>query len=125
MNVTKRILITEDQETERIALREILRSESGWEITETKDGQEALDLLCDGLRPDVCLIDLRMPKVDGLQMLQRMRRDPLLRDIKVIITDGKELRVAGVDELIPFAYVSGFVKGAYPHLLSKDANKDN
>ena len=46
-------------------------------------------------------------------------------DIKVIITDGKELRVAGVDELIPFAYVSGFVKGAYPHLLSKDANKDN
>jgi CheY-like chemotaxis protein len=86
MNVTKRILITEDQETERIALREILRGESAWEITETKDGQEALDLLCDGLRPDVCLIDLRMPKVDGLQMLQRMRRDPLLRDIKVIIT---------------------------------------
>jgi len=86
MNVTKRILITEDQETERTALREILKAEPGWEVTEAKDGQEALDLLCDGLRPDVCLIDLRMPKVDGLQMLQRMRRDPMLRDIKVIVT---------------------------------------
>ena len=86
MNVTKRILLVEDQETERTALREILRSEAGWKITETKDGEEALDLLCDGLRPDVCLIDLRMPKVDGLQMLQRMRRDPMLRAIKVIIT---------------------------------------
>jgi CheY-like chemotaxis protein len=86
MNVTKRILITEDQETERTALREILKTEAGWEVTEAIDGQEAMDLLCDGLRPDVCLIDLRMPKVDGLQMLQRMRRDPMLRDIKVIIT---------------------------------------
>jgi len=86
MNVTKRILIAEDQETERTALREILRGERGWEITETKDGQEAIDLLCDGLRPDLCLLDLRMPRMDGLQMLQRMRRDPLLRDIKVIIT---------------------------------------
>ena len=88
MNVTKRILIAEDQETERTALREILRAEPGWEITETKDGQEAMDLLCDGFQPDVCLLDLRMPKMDGLQMLQRMRRDPLLRDIKVVITSG-------------------------------------
>ena len=86
MNVSKRILIAEDQETERTALREILKGERGWDITEAKDGQEAIDLLCDGLRPDVCLLDLRMPRMDGLQMLQRMRRDPLLRDIKVIIT---------------------------------------
>ncbi len=86
MNITKRILIAEDQETERTALREILRDERGWDITETKDGEEAIDLLCDGLRPDLCLLDLRMPRMDGLQMLQRMRRDPLLRDIKVIIT---------------------------------------
>jgi CheY-like chemotaxis protein len=86
MNVTKRILIAEDQETERTALREILRAEPSWDVTETKDGQEAMDLLCDGHRPDACLIDLRMPRVDGLEMLQRMRRDPMLRDIKVVIT---------------------------------------
>jgi len=86
MNITKRILIAEDEETERTALREIFKAEPGWEITETKDGQEAIDKLCDGFRPDVCMLDLRMPRMDGLQMLQRMRHDPLLRDIKVIIT---------------------------------------
>jgi CheY-like chemotaxis protein len=88
MNITKRILIAEDQETECTALREILKAEPGWDITVSRDGQEAMDMLCDGFRPDVCLLDLRMPRVDGLQMLQRMRRDPMLRDIKVIITSG-------------------------------------
>lgn len=88
MNVTKRILIVEDQETERAVLREILSAEPGWEITEAKDGQEAMDLLCDGFHPDACLLDLRMPNMDGLQMLQRMRRDPLLRNLKVVITSG-------------------------------------
>lgn len=85
MNTTKRILIAEDQETECTALRAILKAEPGWEVIETKDGQEAIDLLCDGLRPDICLLDLRMPRLDGLEMLKRMRRDPLLRDIKVVV----------------------------------------
>lgn len=88
MNITKRILIAEDQETESAALKEILKAEPGWDITLSRDGQEAMDMLCDGFRPDVCMLDLRMPRVDGLQMLQRMRRDPMLRDIKVIITSG-------------------------------------
>lgn len=88
MNTTKRILIAEDQETECAALREILKAEPGWEVTATKDGQEAIDLLCDGLRPDLCLLDLRMPRLDGLEMLKRMRRDPQLRDIKVVVASG-------------------------------------
>jgi CheY-like chemotaxis protein len=88
MNVTKRILIAEDQETECAALREILKAEPGWDVTLAKDGQAAMDVLCDGFHPDVCLLDLRMPRMDGLQMLQRMRRDPVLRDIKVVVTSG-------------------------------------
>ncbi len=88
MNTAKRILIADDQEAERTALRTILSTEPGWAVTETKDGQEAIDLLCDGLRPDVCILDLRMPTLGGLEMLQRMRRDPLLRDIKVVVASG-------------------------------------
>ncbi|MFT3781676.1 MAG: response regulator [Nibricoccus sp.] len=88
MNATKRILIAEDQETEYAALREILKAEPGWDVTLAKDGQEAMDILCDGFKPDVCLLDLRMPRMDGLQMLQRMRRDPMLRDIRVVVTSG-------------------------------------
>lgn len=88
MITTKRILIAEDQETECTALKEILKAEPGWDITVSKDGQEAMDMLCDGFHPDICLLDIRMPKVDGLQMLQRIRRDPLLRSLKVIVTSG-------------------------------------
>jgi CheY-like chemotaxis protein len=86
MIITRRILIAEDQETERTALREILCVEPNWELIPTKDGQEAMDRLCEGHRPDVCLVDIRMPRMDGFEMLQRIRRDPLLRDLKVIIT---------------------------------------
>lgn len=88
MNTTKRILIAEDQDTERTALSMIFKAEPSWEIIETKDGQEAIDLLCDGLHPDLCLLDLRMPRLDGIEMLKRMRRDPLLRDIKVVVASG-------------------------------------
>ncbi|MBK9989987.1 MAG: response regulator [Verrucomicrobia bacterium] len=111
MNVTKRILIAEDQETERIALREILRAEPGWDITEAKDGQEAMDLLCDRFHPDVCLLDLRMPKLDGLEMLQRMRRDPLLRDIKVVVTSSNRDK----DTIVALAKlkISGYILKPY------------
>jgi CheY-like chemotaxis protein len=88
MTTTRKILIADDQEIERTALREILRAEPTWEILEAKDGEEAMDLLCQGHPPDVCLLDLRMPRLDGVAMLQRLRRDPNMRDLKVIITTG-------------------------------------
>jgi CheY-like chemotaxis protein len=82
----KNILIVDDDELERTALREILSSEPGWQVAEAADGQQALDLLCDGLRPHLCLFDLRMPKIDGMELLQRLRRDPALRQLHVAIT---------------------------------------
>ena len=111
MNIAKRILIADDQEPERTALRTILKAEPGWDVTETRDGQEAMDLLCDGFRPDVCLLDLRMPKVDGIEMLQRMRRDPLLRDIKVVVASGTRDK----DTIVVLAklYISGYLLKPY------------
>jgi CheY-like chemotaxis protein len=86
--MSKRILLVDDQDIERTALRTILQAESGWNVTEASDGQVALDLLCSQLRPQLCLVDVRMPNVDGLEFLQRVRRDPDLRDLKVMITSG-------------------------------------
>lgn len=80
-----KILIADDEAIERTTLRDILRDEPGIEIIESGDGRDALDLLCDGLKPDLCLIDIRMPRIDGMEMLQRMRRDPMLKNIKVVI----------------------------------------
>ena len=84
--MNKKILLADDDAIERAALRDLLKTEHGWDITEVDDGQAALDRLCDGYRPDVCLLDIRMPRLDGVQLLQRIRREPTLRDLQVIIT---------------------------------------
>lgn len=81
----KNIFIVDDDDLERTALKEILKAEPDWQLIEATDGQQALDLLCDGLRPHLCLFDLRMPKIGGLELLQRIRRDPALKQLHVAI----------------------------------------
>src|SRR5262249_9155868 len=71
-----KLLIADDDTVSRSALKDILKDEPALEIIEVSDGQHALDLICDRLRPDLCIVDIRMPRVDGLQLLQRVRRDP-------------------------------------------------
>ncbi|MFA5263852.1 MAG: response regulator transcription factor [Opitutaceae bacterium] len=87
-----KILIADDEEIERTALRDILKNESGVEIVETRDGQETLDILCDGSTPDLCLIDIRMPRLDGLELMKRIRREPSLRHLHVVITSSNRDR---------------------------------
>ncbi|MGC4073889.1 MAG: response regulator [Nibricoccus sp.] len=81
-----KILLADDDKIERTALRESIGEQPNLEIVEVENGQAALDALCDGLKPDLCIFDIRMPHVDGLELLQRMRRDPLLRGLKVLMT---------------------------------------
>jgi CheY-like chemotaxis protein len=90
--MSKRILLVDDHEIERTALRTILQEEPNWTITEAGDGATALDLLCSQVIPQLCLVDLRMPQVDGLEFLRRVRRDPDFRDLKVIITSASRDR---------------------------------
>ncbi len=87
-----RILIVDDEETERAVLTEILRSEEGVELVEAADGLAGINCMLEGRAVDLCLMDIRMPDVDGLQMLQRIRRDPMLRKIPVIVTSGNRDR---------------------------------
>ena len=65
--MTIRVLIADDQELVRTGLRMILDAQDGIEVVgEAVDGQEAIDL-ARSLRPDVCLFDIRMPRVDGIE----------------------------------------------------------
>lgn len=62
-----RVLIADDQELVRTGLRMILDAQDGIEVVgEAVDGEEAVDL-AQSLRPDVCLFDIRMPKLDGIE----------------------------------------------------------
>lgn len=87
-----KVLIADDEETERKALCSILQGEPNIEIFEFSNGQQALDALCDKLDPDLCLVDIRMPEMDGLELLQKVRREPTLRNLKVVISSANRDR---------------------------------
>src|ERR1700737_3783985 len=67
-----RILIADDEANARDRLRTILREE-GYETLEASDGEQALQLL-PGFAPDIVLSDVRMPRMDGLTLLRRVRK---------------------------------------------------
>jgi len=76
-----RILIADDEEAARRGLGEILR-EDGYEVLLAADGEEALRLVADE-SPDVLLTDLRMPGMDGHELLQRVRK--AYPDVAIVI----------------------------------------
>lgn len=68
----KNILIAEDDPASRELLVEVLRK-AGYSVVEASDGAEAVALL-DQQRPDLVLLDIQMPKLDGFQVLQHLRQ---------------------------------------------------
>lgn len=78
-----RILILEDDEDVRDALSEAL-AEAGLEVAVACDGVEGLERLRAGPRPDVILLDLRMPRLGGEAFLKALRADPVHEHVPVI-----------------------------------------
>ena len=82
----RRILVVEDDESIRDTLREAFE-DAGYEIETAGNGQEALDILTDGSpHPDVAIVDLVMPVLDGNRLYQAMQADPALSRIPVIVS---------------------------------------
>jgi CheY-like chemotaxis protein len=94
MAVLKRILLVEDNERDvELTLAALEEYNLANEVIVVRDGAEALDYLyqrgkytdrASGL-PAVVLLDLNMPKVDGLEVLQRMKIDPVLKQVPVVM----------------------------------------
>ncbi|AZM49858.1 DNA-binding response regulator [Streptomyces sp. WAC 06738] len=79
------VLIVDDQDLVRLGLRALIENERGMELAgEAADGLAGVEL-AGRLRPDVVLLDIHMPGVDGITALRRITADPALADTKVIM----------------------------------------
>lgn len=103
--MTKRILIVDDEEDIREVVQASLEAFAGWLTIAAASGSEGLQIAQTEL-PDVILLDISMPDMDGFQLCKELQADPQTREIPVIIltakalaTDQKyltELEVAGI-----------------------------
>jgi DNA-binding response OmpR family regulator len=81
MEPTKKILVVDDEENLRLLYQEELEEE-GYAVEVAAHGQEALDKL-DSFKPDLITLDIKMPGMDGVETLQRIRE--VQRDLPVIL----------------------------------------
>jgi PAS domain S-box-containing protein len=83
------ILLVEDDEVTREATRDLV-VRHGFAAIEAANGREALDRLAESL-PDLILLDLLMPEMDGFEFLDEVRRQPTWRTVPVIVLTAKDL----------------------------------
>lgn len=78
----KRVLIIEDTDDNRRILRDLLGS-AGFDLIEAVDGVEGL-AAATRCRPDIILLDIQLPLMDGYEVARRLKADPELRDIPIV-----------------------------------------
>ncbi|EFC79221.1 response regulator transcription factor [Parafrankia sp. EUN1f] len=109
-----RLLIVDDQELVRTGLRLILEALDDFEVVgEAGDGEEAL-ARAEELRPDVVLLDIRMPRMDGVETTARLTGGGLIPAPRVLI-----LTTFDLDE-----YVFGALRAGAAGFLLKDASRE-
>jgi signal transduction histidine kinase/DNA-binding response OmpR family regulator len=84
-----RALLVDDDEVVRRSVRQALEP-IGWKVTEAENGQAAVESLT-ATRPDVIILDLMMPKMDGFEFLDGLRGRPDRQDIPVVVITAKDL----------------------------------
>jgi two-component system cell cycle response regulator DivK len=80
--MSRRILVVEDQEDNRRILRDLLAS-AGYEIVEAVTGKEGVSM-AQMHRPDVIIMDIQMPEMDGYEATRQIKANSALRDIPII-----------------------------------------
>src|SRR6201995_3701565 len=85
---TKMILLVEDDpDHELLTIRALKKSNIGNEIRVARDGEEAIQMLfgTEAIQPKVILLDLKLPKVEGLEVLRRIRESDTTRMLPVVV----------------------------------------
>lgn len=108
--MSKRILIVEDTEDNRQIMRDLLSS-AGYELIEAQTGEDGV-AMAKSHRPDLILMDIQLPVIDGYEATRRIKKDPALSRIPIIAVtsyalsgDEAKTRAAGCDGYVakPFS----------------------
>ena len=108
--MSKRILVVEDQPDSRQIIRDMLAG-TDYEITEAENGEDALTAIAKQ-RPDLILMDIQLPIMDGYTATNQIKADPALRSIPIIAVtsyalagEERKARAAGCDDYVtkPFS----------------------
>jgi two-component system, cell cycle response regulator DivK len=109
--VSKRILMVEDTEDNRQIVRDLIDSIDGYELIEAHDGAAGVAMAGEQ-KPDLILMDIQLPVLDGYEATRRIKADPALKHIPIIAVtsyalsgDEAKTRAAGCDGYIakPFS----------------------
>lgn len=112
--MTIRVFVADDQDLVRTGLRMILDAQPGIEVIgEASTGREAVTMARQ-LRPDVCLFDIRMPDLDGIEATRQLAGPDVAEPLAVVVITTFDLD----------AYVHGALKAGARGFLLKDAGPD-
>jgi DNA-binding response OmpR family regulator len=85
--MARRILIVDDEPNIVTSLEFLMRG-SNYEVLAARNGEEALRL-AESFQPDVVLLDVMMPQRSGFEVCQKIRKNPALRDVKILMLTAK------------------------------------
>jgi two-component system cell cycle response regulator DivK len=107
--MTKRILVVEDQEDLRRILRDLLEG-SGYEVAEAANGRDGVTK-AKSERPDLILMDIQLPVLDGYEATRQIKADPNLEAVPIIAVssfamkgDEDKARASGCDTYVTKPY---------------------
>jgi CheY-like chemotaxis protein len=113
----KTILLVDDHEDNRVALLAVLERE-GYGTLAAANGQEAVEIVREH-SPDLVLMDLAMPVMDGRTAMQELRADPRTADVPIVVLTAMALSVDR-DRMIAEGFDGLLIKPCMPPLLLKE-----
>ncbi|MCL2087895.1 MAG: response regulator [Oscillospiraceae bacterium] len=120
LNIKNKVLIVDDMEINRLVLSQILSDT--YDIEEAEDGKEAITKLMNSdVKPDLLLLDIVMPQMNGLEVIEYMKSEPSLSNIPVILITSadqeKEGLSTGADDYVAKPFDAEIVKLRASHQI--------
>jgi DNA-binding response OmpR family regulator len=123
--MTKKVLIVDD-ETNIVISLEFLIEQAGYDLRIAHNGQEALEQVV-AFKPDLILLDVMMPHINGFDVCRRVRENPAWQNIKIIMltAKGREVEVTkglalGADAYITKPFSTKELLAQVRHILGND-----